>query len=133
DAGLHRADEPPEAARRRSFEALPVTLGSANQPPHGFRPAALHQARESRATGRHRHTDELLLTAVGILGQPRKPVAVALLLAPGVGVPIHAGSLTRPPRPPDWGRLVNGRSTTIVIAVDAPGSPSPQTGSRCLT
>jgi hypothetical protein len=75
----------------------------------------------------------LLLATVAIIRKPGKAVPIPLFLALGMRIPIHAQSLTGFQRTPFRGRLVNTLSPTIVNAVDAPGSPPPQTGSLCLT
>ena len=69
--------------------ALAEALGRAGEPAGGLGPAALHQSREAGAGGRHRHADELLLAPVGVVGQTREAVGVALLLPLGVAVPVH--------------------------------------------
>jgi hypothetical protein len=148
---LEHTDQASPASRGRVRVALAVTLGGPDQPAARLGLAALHEASEPGPAGRHRDPEKLPLPRVGVIGEARRPVAVARLLALGMRLPIHGHSVKRPitrtgegiEAPIDYLSRYDGvpaaltkaahplaapRETFVVFPVS--GSPEPQPGSR---
>ena len=84
----------PPAPGRGVDVALAEALRRAREPTGRLRLPALHQAGEPGAGGRHRDTDELPLTLIGIAGKPGETVGIARFLALRVLLPVHARERT---------------------------------------